>query len=412
MARDTVNTGSILLKDKANNPVTGPVTFDEATRTATLTPTEPLKLGETYTATVKSGTAGVTDVAGNRLAADVSWSFSTAAACPCSIFDSATEKPAALDAVRDQPIELGVRFRAAEDGYITGLKFYKQHNNTGIHVGHLWAPDGTLLASATFTNETAVGWQSLELPNPVAITKNTVYVASYYSVGGYFPFDQNYFTAPKDGGMLTALAGNEDSVGNGVYHYGASSFPDKSFNQTNYWVDASFDRTVPPDTRGPSVMDFSPANSATDVDTASAVTVTFDEQLTASTINATNFTLKTSAGASVPSTVTYNATTRTATLTPSAPLAYQATYTVTLKGGAGGDRRRRGQPAVGRQGLGLHDPRPVAGRGPGRPAAGADRPRGPLRHLLRRDPPRRGHERLRGLEHPDHGRRRWPTRPR
>ena len=49
---------------------------------------------------------------------------------------------------------------------------------------------------------------------------------------------------------MKALANGVDG-GNGVYHYGPSGFPDTTFNATNYWVDASFDRTVPPDTRGP-----------------------------------------------------------------------------------------------------------------------------------------------------------------
>ena len=56
---------------------------------------------------------------------------------------------------------------------------------------------------------------------------------------------------------MRALANGVDG-GNGVYHYGASGFPDTTFNATNYWVDASFDRTVPPDTRGPTVTETSP----------------------------------------------------------------------------------------------------------------------------------------------------------
>jgi hypothetical protein len=35
--------------------------------------------------------------------------------------------------------------------------------------------------------------------------------------------------------LASATAG-----GNGVYRYGASGFPDSSFNATNYWVDVIF----------------------------------------------------------------------------------------------------------------------------------------------------------------------------
>jgi uncharacterized protein DUF4082/concanavalin A-like lectin/glucanase superfamily protein/galactose oxidase-like protein/Big-like domain-containing protein/purple acid phosphatase-like protein len=331
--RPTVNTGSILLSDAAG-PVPGTVTYDETTRKATLTPSAPLSFGKTYQVTLKSGNAGVTDIAGNRLPADQTWSFSTPPQCPCRIFDPTNEGPSSASAAHDQPIEVGVRFKSAEDGFVTALRFYKQANNVGTHVAHLWAPDGQLLASVTFTSETASGWQNVDLPNPVAITKDTVYTASYYSPSGFFPFDQGYFGSAKDSGMLTAFA---DSDGhNGVYKYGASGFPTSSFGATNYWVDLTFDRTVPPDTRGPVVTDVTPTGGASDVARSANIVADFDEQLAPTTINGSTFTLKGDTGVAVPATVSYNAQTREATLDPSVPLAYQTTYTATLKGGTGG----------------------------------------------------------------------------
>ncbi|MFX1822399.1 Ig-like domain-containing protein, partial [Pseudarthrobacter sp. CC4] len=47
---------------------------------ATLNPNADLKAGTTYTATIKGGSGGVRDVAGNALAQDKTWSFTTAAA--------------------------------------------------------------------------------------------------------------------------------------------------------------------------------------------------------------------------------------------------------------------------------------------------------------------------------------------
>ena len=52
-------------------------------------------------------------------------------------------------------VELGVKFRADQPGFVTGIRFYKGAGNTGTHVGNLWTSDGTLLATATFTGETA-----------------------------------------------------------------------------------------------------------------------------------------------------------------------------------------------------------------------------------------------------------------
>ena len=62
------------------------------------------------------------------------------------------------------------------NGYITGIRFYKGSGNTGTHVGHLWTSTGTLLATATFSNETASGWQQVNFATPVAITAGTTYV--------------------------------------------------------------------------------------------------------------------------------------------------------------------------------------------------------------------------------------------
>jgi hypothetical protein len=60
------------------NPVAGSVGYDSATRTATLSPAAPLSAGTTFTATVRGGSAGVADAAGNRMAADRTWRFTTA----------------------------------------------------------------------------------------------------------------------------------------------------------------------------------------------------------------------------------------------------------------------------------------------------------------------------------------------
>ena len=52
-------------------------TYNSGTHTATLRPNTSLNATSNYTATIKGGPTGVTDVAGNRLPSDVTWSFST-----------------------------------------------------------------------------------------------------------------------------------------------------------------------------------------------------------------------------------------------------------------------------------------------------------------------------------------------
>lgn len=59
--------------------VTGAVTLDALTRTTTFTPASALAAGTTYIATIKGGSAGVSDLSGNDLAVDKVWNFTTAA---------------------------------------------------------------------------------------------------------------------------------------------------------------------------------------------------------------------------------------------------------------------------------------------------------------------------------------------
>ena len=149
-----------------------------------------------------------------------------------------TAMPALVDNGPDNPVELGVQFRSDVAGSITGIRFYKASANTGTHVGNLWTSTGTLLATATFANESAAGWQQVLFATPVAITANTVYVASYHANTGHFSADNNYFSVNGvDNPPLHALA-NSVSGGNGVFAYGSSSaFPNQAWNARNYWVD-------------------------------------------------------------------------------------------------------------------------------------------------------------------------------
>jgi hypothetical protein len=76
----------------------------------------------------------------------------------------------------------------------------------------------------------------------------------------------------------------------------------------------------------------SPASNATNVGTNATATATFSEAVDALTVNSTTFTLRNAAGP-VPANVSYNASTRVATLSPSSLLAPSTTYTATVLGG-------------------------------------------------------------------------------
>jgi len=218
-----------------------------------------------YTNTINAGTATNASVSGlvegmtyyfaatayNALGVESSFSSEFSYLVPSAATTAATlwpgtAVPAVVDGGPDSAVELGVKFRSDVAGNITGIRFYKASANTGTHVGNLWTSTGTLLATATFTGETTSGWQQVNFATPVAITANTVYVASYHANSGHYSSDDNYFSVNGvDNPPLHALA-NGASGGNGVFAYGSSSvFPNQTWNARNYWVDVVWQAALP-----------------------------------------------------------------------------------------------------------------------------------------------------------------------
>ena len=92
MDSSTLTTSTFtLVKQGETAPLPAAVSYTSLT--ATLDPNASLEAGTTYTATVKGGTSGAKDVAGNSLAADVSWSFTTGSGTnqpPLPVIDAPT----------------------------------------------------------------------------------------------------------------------------------------------------------------------------------------------------------------------------------------------------------------------------------------------------------------------------------
>jgi PKD repeat protein len=167
--------------------------------------------------------------------------------------------PAIVDGGDPASVELGVKFQSDVAGLVTGVRFYKAATNTGTHIGNLWSSGGANLATATFTNETASGWQQVNFTPPVQIAANTIYVASYFAPQGHYSGNLAYFASQgADNAPLHAPANTAVVSGNGVFAYGAATtFPVKTFDAVNYWVDVVFSPQAGPTLTSISI---SPAN--------------------------------------------------------------------------------------------------------------------------------------------------------
>ncbi len=235
--------------------------------------------------------------------------------CPCTIWDNSAT-PASVGNNDGVPIDYGVKFRTDVDGRSQGSASTRARATTAPTPGICGTPPASSLASMTFTDETASGWQQVDLCSPVAITAGTTYISSIFSSAGFYPDRQAYFAGHGvDNPPLHALADGVDGM-NAVFHEGSDAFPDQSFNASNYWADVVFSNG--PDTTPPFVTSRTPMSGATDVPVTQSVTATFDEPMDPATISPSTFNLRDASNTVVPASVNVQRDElATATLTPS-----------------------------------------------------------------------------------------------
>jgi phosphodiesterase/alkaline phosphatase D-like protein len=197
--------------------------------------------------------------------------------------------PGLLDGGDSNSLEVGLKFRSDVAGAVTGVRFYKAAANTGTHTGHLWTGSGTLLASVTFSGETASGWQQANFATPVSIAANTTYVVSYFDPNGHYSYNAGYFSTGTDNAPLHALANGVDGP-NAVYLYSAvSAFPSVGGNAANYWVDTVFVDNVAPLISAVAAVPTATAATITwTTDEASTSRVDYETSPTALTLNASS----------------------------------------------------------------------------------------------------------------------------
>jgi hypothetical protein len=377
----TITTATFTLKQGVT-PVAGVVSYGGTT--AVFNPSSDLAPGTVYTATI---TTGATDLAGNAIASNYVWSFTTATpsdVTPPTVI-STIPASAAIDVSVDANITATFS-EAMNAASLTAATFTLAHSGTPVSGTVSYADgaamfdpssdltEGTVYTATITTGATDLAGNALAANYewsftthaPVDVTPPTVVstapvdgdtgVAGTVIITAEFsePMDPSTFSASTftlyDG--LVPVAGTVGYTGTTASftpstplldrtHYtaaittGATDLAGNPLASTHSW---SFTTTGPPDVTPPIVAYRTPGDLATNISTGTNVTATFSEPMDASTITTETFTL-THGGTPVTGMVTYSDADSTATFAPDDKLAagvlFVATVTTGVKDRAG-----------------------------------------------------------------------------
>jgi methionine-rich copper-binding protein CopC len=266
----TITSANVTVTAPGGLTVLGTVAYSG--NTMTFTPTIPLAADTTFTGTI---TTGASDLAGNPLAHDYVWSFTTGAAPDTTDPTVSSTNPA--------------------------------DNATGVALNQSIA--------AIFS----------EAMNPLTITSADVTVSAPGGIAvlgtvGYVGSTMTFTPA-------SALAAN--TIFTATITTGATDLAGNPLAQNYVW---SFTTGATPDTTDPTVISTNPANDATGVALNQSIAATFSEAMNPLTITSANVTVTAPGGIAVPGTVNYAGT--TLTFTPTNPLAASTAFTGTITTGA------------------------------------------------------------------------------
>ena len=371
----TVTTATFQLKDAANNVV--PATVNTSSAQITLTPAVALANSVVYTATITGGASGVKDLAGNALANNYSWSFTTSAVTsqsPLTIqsLDTKTGTAATVHSLTGVPAAALLILSTTSDEFPTNcnvtsspsLTWTKRADAgaTNSDNAEIWTAVYSTGGSITVTSnwgatsqasvcyvvlnaESVLGGASATAVSQaapsvaIATTKDNSIIfgctADWKAVNGATRTLRDAATERlyyKDGNYTTYHY-TKSAATIGTYTEGVSAPAGQQASTALLEIRAA---VVIPDITPPTVSSVSPANGATGVPVNTTISAIFNEAMNAATISSSTIELRNPSNTLITAAVSYNAGTRTVTLTPSASLANSTVYTATIKGGASG----------------------------------------------------------------------------
>lgn len=277
----SINTNTLLLQGPGASVITGTVTYAAGSRTATFNPTAPLVASTLYTAIA---TTGVKDLAGNTLANNTVWTFTTSVAPD-------TTRPT-------------VTLKTPDAGA----------SNVAIN-------SKVLITFSESMDPATMTTANILVKNAGADITGTVTYAVGAKTATFIPSSPS--TLPPTTLLTVAVTtGAKDLAGNAL----AGDVALLPAASDAVWT---FTTGLTPDTTLPTVTLKVPAAGSTGISINSMITATFSEDMDPLFIRESSFTLE-GAGSTVTGIVSYAVGSRTAIFIPSTTLAFNTVYTATL----------------------------------------------------------------------------------
>ncbi len=356
----TLEAGFVLEEVGVGNS-SGTTTWNAETRTAVFTPAEMLTPSASYVARL---TTALKDLAGNSLASEVTIGFtivedkappkvvSTVPAANATDVDIA----APIEVIFDEPLDpttvnetnfritgksgavsWDAKRRAAvlvpdelvqNTRYTATISGVKDTTGNTLASAHSWS----FTVARDVTAPTVVETQPANGANPVPISQRTFTAKFSEPVSGYtvtaarlgvnVPVTTSYDAATR---TLTGTLADDPLVAGMNY---AVSIENAVDGAGNTMAPFGFGFRTEPDSVPPTVVATSPVDGEQDVPVTVAPTITFSEELSNSTVNGITISLS-----GIATDVAWDSGTKTATITPLAPLTPETEYTIVVSVG-------------------------------------------------------------------------------
>lgn len=157
------------------------------------------------------------------------------------VLPSGTE-PISLTDQDASTVEVGVRLVSNAEITLTSVRIFLPRSNEGPHAGRIWDAHGAVTRTFTVPATSHSGWAVTRLDEPLLVAARNPLVVSYTATQGRYAAEPHGFDRPISDGTVSYPQGA------GVYSYETDQVPDRTFRNTNYFIDIGYRTGRPTET--------------------------------------------------------------------------------------------------------------------------------------------------------------------